>query len=103
MTTDREQYLLERCLRLEAEIARLRGMYVAPLLPKVERRSLYVETPPPSAANATLLRRKQRRTSAAERALMVELSERGLSPIQISYRLGMSDTTIRRQLHEAGR
>jgi len=102
MTTDREQELLERCLRLEAENAELRGIAVAPLLPKVERRSLY-DSSQATASAATLLRRKQRRTTAAERALMVELAERGLSACQIGFQLGMSDTTIRRQLHEVGR
>ena len=101
MTTDREQYLLERLLRLEAEIAELRGIEVAPLLPKVQRRSLYDVTQA-TASGAVLMRRKQRRTTDDERAQMIELKARGFSPVQIGYRLGMSDTTIRRQLHEAG-
>jgi len=101
MTTDREQYLLERLLRLEVELAIARGIAVAPLLPPTPRRSLY-DTSQATASTATLLRRKQRRTTSDERAQMVDLKARGLSPVQIGYKLGMSDTTVRRQLHEAG-
>jgi DNA-binding NarL/FixJ family response regulator len=99
VTTDREQYLLERLLRLEAENARLRGIAVAPLLPVVARKSLYVDFTT-SAASATLQRRKQRRTTEDERAEMRELARRGLSPYQIGYQMGMSDSTVRRYISE---
>jgi len=86
-------------LRLEARIAELEGYAVAPLLPAKERKSLYVDFTG-SAANAAPERRKQRRTTEAERAEMRALAERGMSPIQIGYRLGMSDSTVRRYISE---
>jgi hypothetical protein len=86
VTTDREQYLLERCLRLEARIAVLEGHAVAPMAPEVAG---------PPAARMQLRRRIQRRANASDIAQMRLLRRRGLTPAQIGRQLGFSDTTTR--------
>jgi len=90
VTTDREQYLLERCLRLEAEVARLRGYAVAPLEPEITRPAAS-----PLVPRIQLKRHVQRRASAADIAQMHDLRRRGLTPVQIGRQLGFSDTAVR--------
>jgi len=100
MTTERERYLLARCLRLEAEIAMLKGIEVAPALPPIERRSLYDDAPPVAAprlpTGIVLGRRpKQRHTTADEIAQMRRLRSSGIRPAAIARQIGFSESTVR--------
>lgn len=88
MTTERERYLLTRCLRLELRIEQLEGW-------PAEQGAPAIELPP-------LARRIQRIATADEIAQMRALATRGLSPAQIGHRLHFSDTTVR-HLTEAKR
>lgn len=88
--------MLERCLRLEAELARARGIDVAPLLPPIERRNMYDHMP--SALRDTLgwPYTPQRRVTADQAAEMRALRSRGLTYLAIARRLNVSHTTVRR-------
>lgn len=102
MITD-EQYrsLLARCLRLEAEIAILRGMDIAPTLPQIERRELPI-TPLPI--------RQRRRCSpvpgvrhivpADEIAVMRELRRQGIGYGEIGRRTGWCRSTTTRHTRD---
>lgn len=87
MTTERERQLLERCLRLEATIAILRGDRVAALPP------IAVRLPPAVLGN---VRARQRRATKAEIATMRELRARGYSYSAIGRSLRFSNSTARR-------
>lgn len=73
--------LVARCLALEAQVSRLKGI---------------PEPLPPT------LRRIQRRMTPQDIATMRELRARKLSPVQIARRLRISDTTVRVHMREVG-
>jgi len=81
MTTERERYLLKRCLRLEAEIARLMDIAVIPL------------PAPPIPKHP---RQLQRYATPAEIARMRELKAIGRTLAHIAQMTGFSDSTVSR-------
>lgn len=85
MTTERECQLLERCLRLEATIARLNGETTVELPPIALRLPPLV---PP-------VHGRQRRATAAEIATMRALRARGYSYNAIGRSLKFSNSTAR--------
>ncbi len=82
MTTEREQQLLDRCLRLEAQIALLCGVPVAPL--------------PPIVLLPPIGRRRGQRVTADEIAQMQALTARGVSARRAAFALHVNEDTIRR-------
>jgi len=106
LTDEEQRYWVGRCLRLEAEIAVLKGYHEAPLLPEIERRSLYETAPTvraiarnvdprPLPFDSQGLRRWNRRATANDIAEMRNLRRSGLSPAQIGKKVRLSDTTVR--------
>lgn len=91
MTTDREQYLLERLLRLEAELAIARGIEVAPLLPSVTRGSLYDKEP--RDLRQRPVRRIYRRASEDDITVMCSLRRRGKTYADIGRMTRFSAST----------
>ena len=86
MTTERERYLLTRCLRLEARILQFEGTDIAVLPP------LAVTLPP----LVPPVRARQRRTTKADIAQMRALRARGYSYSAIGRSLRFSNSTARR-------
>lgn len=78
MTTAREQYLLERCIRLEAKLL---GIEVAPA--RIQSQPLLLE------------RKKQQRVTPVQIAQMRELRARGASYTEIARRTKVSQSTAR--------
>jgi hypothetical protein len=87
MTTERERYLLIRCLRLEAEIAKLKGYMVAP--PSILR--------PPAVRMSPLVApvRGQHRTTSGDIAQMRMLRRRGCTYSAIGRAVGFSQQTAK--------
>lgn len=96
MTTEREQHLLERCLRLEAELLLARGIAIPPPLPQVARRGLYA-APLSSPLRIALgtARKIYHVATEAEIAQMRELRRQGLSYSAIGRELSFTGTTVR--------
>jgi DNA-binding NarL/FixJ family response regulator len=88
---EERRYYVERCLRLEAEIARLSGIFVE-------------ELPPPCAKELPLAvtlaivrgRRIHHAVTPDEIAQMRQLRRSGLSYNQIASRMGRAEQTARR-------
>lgn len=90
--TEHERYLLERCLRLEAELLIARGESIPPPLPKIERRCLYGDPLPSS----TGFIQTYHRASLVDIMQMRALRKNGLSLVRVGYRLNFSPATVRR-------
>jgi hypothetical protein len=80
------QYLLDRCLRLEA---RLLGVEVAPFDPATD------EAPPEPARPPTFVGKRYRKVTAEDARTMRVLREQGLSYYAIAKRLGFGYSTVR--------
>lgn len=89
--------LLERCLRLEAELAIARGMPIAPPLPPIERRSLCEAQ---MAPDLQLPRRIGRVARLDEITRMRGLRRRGIGVRQIVEQTGFSEMTVRRYTND---
>jgi hypothetical protein len=87
MTTERERHLLTRCLRLEAEIAKLKGYMVAP--PSILR--------PPGVSMSPLIPPVQgiHRTTPGDIAQMRMLRRRGCTYSEIGRVAGFSQQTAK--------
>ena len=100
MTTGRERYLLERCLRLEARIAQLEGRATEsppPQPPVLAERAM---APLPSLRLAPPVRRIERTATAGEIAHLRDLRRRGMGYTAISRVTPFSAATARRYTHD---
>lgn len=93
MLDSEREYLLERCLRLEAQVAMLQGHAIEPL-PPIER-----QISPDPLPSVTLLRPTRRITRAAtsdEITHMRALRRSGLCFDEIARRMARSTWTVRK-------
>jgi len=105
MTDEERVYYIERCLRLEAELARALGLSCEIILPAIKRRSLYDDTPPfhisfrdmpvKPAQRSVHSYRPQRKITSDDAAKMRDLRRTGLSYEKIGARLQFSPSTVR--------
>jgi len=96
LTSEREYYLLERCMRLEARIAELQGRSTEsppPPPPLMADLPIFALARSPSL---TWPHRIQHRATPDDIAQMRELKTRGLSNPQVGRRTGFSECTVRR-------
>jgi hypothetical protein len=101
VTTEREQYLLDRNLRLEHALLIALGEDIAPLPPPIERvhtRGLTVSLPPD--VRARIVHRIYHRATADEIAQMRSLRRGGMNYAAIARQVPFSASTVRDHVHD---
>jgi hypothetical protein len=100
MTDETYRWFVERCLKLELEIAVLKGLEAE--RPPIERRDLY-DAPPKALRvpkSISWPRAIQRQATDEDIARMRELRQQGLSPYKVGLRVGFSEETVRRHTRD---